>query len=789
MDPKIHGKHGDFLASIATLSLLSISSQHRRYLLQNSILIHNSTTLSRHLPAPVEQHLRAFDCGTRVIVRDLFGSMPVRVKQRAMLTSERFYLDKAWGQLIADMVAVLLAWPSDISVSLRDSVSQREVKLRPPETADITARTSRLTTQASMANSSDADGWVPLSASAGNVSVKGCISASPVATRSAQFISIGIRPFTNEHGTNVVYEEINRVFINSSFGALEEGSERQPKDLLSKHSKSRKGVNRWPMFYFQLRLRDSSSHSIDEVMDDRNNELAVITDLLKATCYSFLKKHHHRPRKVRLSTEESVLSTSKALDRAKVTPLKRTLSAVETRSSSPSVLETSKRVTKSASPFDDWQRVKVGHATKKIATPKDLLWGQFRTKSTICEKERFIGEGGVLLRKPFDELDDEACESTLSSSHFGTSASTPALGFREGPPQAPEGTLSTTSQPSQRIGLKKPPKAEPSGWIKEIVENWDNPVFETPPLAVPRAYGDVPPPVADPRLWSRSDYFKEGAEECGIKYESNSVSQNGRISKSALMKAEVVSQVDLKFILVKLPLYAAIDSSAEKLGSMALVMLDQHAVDERCQLEDLMASYFVLQPDGTLSANVECLEQPLKYEVREQDAHLLAGLQAHFSTWGIVFNVDVKRTSRSEPKHTIKVTHLPPSIVQRCLTEPYLLINLMRTEAHTLSRPPLSPQLSSSQHPWVSYFHDCPRGILDLLYSRSCRSAIMFNDVLSLEECEELVQRVSRCAFPFQCAHGRPSMVPVLDLGSSKGAGKLEGKGVDWKGWMEIMTA
>ena len=44
--------------------------------------------------------------------------------------------------------------------------------------------------------------------------------------------------------------------------------------------------------------------------------------------------------------------------------------------------------------------------------------------------------------------------------------------------------------------------------------------------------------------------------------------------------------------------------------------------------------------------------------------------------------------------------------------------------------------------------------------------AIMFNDVLTPEECRELVDRLAGSAFPFQCAHGRPSMVPLVDIGS-----------------------
>ena len=41
----------------------------------------------------------------------------------------------------------------------------------------------------------------------------------------------------------------------------------------------------------------------------------------------------------------------------------------------------------------------------------------------------------------------------------------------------------------------------------------------------------------------------------------------------------------------------------------------------------------------------------------------------------------------------------------------------------------------------------------------------MFNDVLSVEECTNLLRRLASTAFPFQCAHGRPSMIPLLDLG------------------------
>lgn len=55
----------------------------------------------------------------------------------------------------------------------------------------------------------------------------------------------------------------------------------------------------------------------------------------------------------------------------------------------------------------------------------------------------------------------------------------------------------------------------------------------------------------------------------------------------------------------------------------------------------------------------------------------------------------------------------------------------------------------------------------------------MFNDPLSVEECSNLVRRLAGCAFPFQCAHGRPSMVPLAHLSQDSAlgpAGLEEGK-------------
>ncbi|KAF1772827.1 DNA mismatch repair protein Mlh3 [Phytophthora cactorum] len=57
-----------------------------------------------------------------------------------------------------------------------------------------------------------------------------------------------------------------------------------------------------------------------------------------------------------------------------------------------------------------------------------------------------------------------------------------------------------------------------------------------------------------------------------------------------------------------------------------------------------------------------------------------------------------------------------------------------------------------------------PPVITRLLHSRACRSAIMFGDHLSLGQCRDLIEDLKTCQLPFQCAHGRPSVVPLAEI-------------------------
>ena len=43
-------------------------------------------------------------------------------------------------------------------------------------------------------------------------------------------------------------------------------------------------------------------------------------------------------------------------------------------------------------------------------------------------------------------------------------------------------------------------------------------------------------------------------------------------------------------------------------------------------------------------------------------------------------------------------------------------------------------------------------------------AAVKFGDALSPPKCSALLQQLSRCQAPYQCAHGRPAQAPIVDL-------------------------
>lgn len=893
----MHGKCGTFLASVAALSLMFITSHHREYHSHNTIKIHNSEVLARHLPSPPDQRVLSYSHGTRATVRDLFGSMPVRVKQRVNAVHKNSS-SKDWEHLKYDIAALCLSWPGHVTISMRDSTNHQTVVLRDFRSTgqgrsegahrpEPVSRTSKILAQAGLFEVSALDSWVTVRASAGQVSINGAVCLIPVATKRTQFISLGIQPVSNGRGSNVLYEEINHLFSNSSFGAEDasdvddaeknrpaDGSRYKTEGFTDRELRARKGIDRWPMFYIKICLESndiSPSHNdVDEVLDERRQTLQTIIDVLKMMIYEFLKEYHFCPRQIRSRKNGSSNSSASRDHQRKPSSRGNTLKLgppSSPKSSIRSVGSSTSRTAStvgdlattrlhlprsneprpsSASPFDMWSRIKSGRPSLALTKPMDSgtpeviasgspseLNAKASETSDSATPPLLFDSSGSLLRAPFTDaevsipldqstpqqnevLDMDPNENdgeitwvnpvTMKKSIIDT-----RTGFVKTLTGAVDGGSSNLVR-ATRLGSKKRLRLQPeefekeaSPWLRDLLSSWKNPVFEAVEPPIPIAF-DTSKLASHNAITSGG--FCHGCHSITRGVVDRSPGVEGRISKDALREAEVIAQVDRKFILAKLRMGPSSKPvpSCENAASL-LVVIDQHAADERHGVEDLMRDYFEMDsPEWSKKARArtEQLERPLQFEIASQECVLFERYSSCFERWGVAYqlypSVDSKLKNGVKSASFLKIRRLPPSIAERCRQEPRLLIELLRKEIWKFDEhgggkitADITNLTTDKESHWLARFHGCPQGILDMINSRACRSAIMFNDVLSVDECKGLLTRLADCAFPFQCAHGRPSMVPLVDLGHVNLFGSAEDNhncfGREFDKWKKSITS
>ena len=57
-----------------------------------------------------------------------------------------------------------------------------------------------------------------------------------------------------------------------------------------------------------------------------------------------------------------------------------------------------------------------------------------------------------------------------------------------------------------------------------------------------------------------------------------------------------------------------------------------------------------------------------------------------------------------------------------------------------------------------------PPAVQRIIASKACRSAVMFGDPLTVHQSEEILAFLAETSLPFQCAHGRPTMTPITNV-------------------------
>ncbi|KAN0060758.1 hypothetical protein ACQY0O_007416 [Thecaphora frezii] len=261
------------------------------------------------------------------------------------------------------------------------------------------------------------------------------------------------------------------------------------------------------------------------------------------------------------------------------------------------------------------------------------------------------------------------------------------------------------------------------------------------------------------------------------------------ISRSALSDAEVVGQVDEKFIACLLPTNIDGDEDAEdtnlaaqgrppvkggpkqrnavlekETGDQMLVYIDQHAADERVRYERIIQDYlfpgepFILN-DGE-QARAEC-GAPLMKALKNRHQDVYRAMEAELQFWGFdmieITKRGIIRCQAVPDPWTDKVVRGSGKIKDAKIVAE-IILEIM--EGLT-KREPLTLDECGE---WYEVARFLPSRVKEWVANAACRGAIMFNDPLTKEECKKLVMDMASCQFPFICAHGRPSVVPACLL-------------------------
>ena len=229
-----------------------------------------------------------------------------------------------------------------------------------------------------------------------------------------------------------------------------------------------------------------------------------------------------------------------------------------------------------------------------------------------------------------------------------------------------------------------------------------------------------------------------------------------QLTKDMLGRLQVINQVDCKFIVCKL-------GSAVADG---LYIVDQHAAHERVRLEDLTIRLCtpavgevagVAGIYGTRILKAAIRDPPLLLDLNASDIEVLIRFKRQMAQLGLEFrqysSSSFAAGGRARPSIGAVHAYKVPAPMVRSTT--ITITNFVKVQLgvlHATGGATLAPGV-------------IPTPILDVLNLRACHGAIKFGDPLSHDECARLIDQLSKCRIPFQCAHGRPTVIPLTSFG------------------------
>ena len=269
---------------------------------------------------------------------------------------------------------------------------------------------------------------------------------------------------------------------------------------------------------------------------------------------------------------------------------------------------------------------------------------------------------------------------------------------------------------------------------------WDNPVFGA------NSQSALPTVVKHTGVLSRKSFDR--------------VYNTFSFTKEMLKNVEVIGQVDDKFIACVLMTSAY--------NNNVLVLLDQHAAHERIRLEQLLKQigYYSHKRNQSLIKNQTTrLLPPALVMFYENEVDLIEHYRKEFNDIGLYFTQIKPNKVSTSTMRKFLISSVPNVFVNVCDIEPEVKGSVVNT---TFIKEFMQEQIKFMRTT-SGHCNMASTTIFKVLASYACHGAIKFGDKLSMETCRNIISELSKCNLPFQCAHGRPSIAPLLNLNMLSG--------------------
>ncbi|KAF9543733.1 DNA mismatch repair protein [Mortierella hygrophila] len=598
-----YGFRGEAVAAITEMSLVDFVSRPRGQEPVYSTIFKGGDRL---YCGPSSKYPR-FTYGTTISVRDLFYKFPVRQRYWSDASASKLEVELERAKRVVETLALVAP---GISFTLIDMT--KDVKILSCRKVD--SHLHRITTILGQALSASLS-FVKSSADDPVYAFSGYISTQGHYNRLCQYIFLNKRPVQCENLQRLV----THLFRQSSFAT----------DSLVYAEDARRSRERHPIFILMLTCPTSEydlcadPSKVTIQFEDEGRAFRVV----RCTIVDFLERHH-------------------LLSRTAATVLRHQSGTKKRKQYGPTFMD----ALTGSTPLDYISRVKTSRPSKASRLAYENAAGvAYQSEIDLEDELEFELDADWMASM----LDDDFVSNEVEYTRRGPQ------GFLL-PRSASEGSItSRTSLPHMVPSGSNPFTTGTSRiWAQDALRKWVNPILPTAPIQIPclkslhldsaEASDSCEREPMGKRI---SRFFSAGSSS-----QTALCAESLQLSKAGLQGCKVISQLDSKFILCTMEQFstamAVSDSRQEPaqhgLVNRVLVVIDQHAADERVRVERLMKEMCTCshsacrkQDDYETTIITHCLDSMamiprLPITLTRREWHLAKQSTEWLHRWGIV---------------------------------------------------------------------------------------------------------------------------------------------------------